>query len=526
MTTDQHSILYLSTTIPYVNAAPHVGFALELVQADALARYLRLTGREVFTSSGTDDHSLKNLRSASAAGEPIRGFLDRHTREFESLAQLLGVHFDAFVSTSRDPNHARSVQALLSACAANGDLYQRRYRGLYCVGCEQFYRPEELPQDLCPEHGEPLETIEEDNWFFRLSRYRAELERAIETDRIRVLPTERKNEVLSFIQRGLQDFSVSRSAERAHGFGLPLPGDSSQVVYVWVDALCNYLTAGAQRPRLLWRQAARRTHVLGKGVLRFHAVYWPALLASAGLPWPDELRVHGYLTVDGKKIGKSAGNGIDPRALIERFGKDALRYYLLKHTPAFKDADFSCERLVSAHDSELADELGNLALRTLTLYARIPTPIPARALEIGEAEAPLEECARGLAAQLEIAYSSHDFSSAGTLVWQLVRATNRYIDRNQPWRLLRSGTREDLAQAARVLSISVAALRVLSGALDPLVPDLAGALARATGAERSSRALLDTSLLGHLSAPVPKQNPTPLVPRLRERPARAPRRVE
>jgi methionyl-tRNA synthetase len=511
---------YLSTTIPYVNAAPHVGFALELVQADALARYARLSGQPFRTSTGSDDHSLKNVRAAAARGESVADFVAQNARAFVELAQLLGARFDEFVATSRDARHPASVARLLSACAARGDLYQKRYRGAYCVGCEQFYRPAELIDGACPEHAEPLEAIEEENWFFRLSRYQARLEEGIVSDKIRILPIERKREVLAFVRAGLDDFSVSRSRDRARGFGIEVPGDTSQVVYVWVDALSNYLTAGDFGGLGLecdWQRAERRVHVLGKGVLRFHAVYWPALLASAGLLWPDELRVHGYLTVEGKKIGKSAGNGVDPRELIREVGVDALRYYLLRHISPFKDADFSRQRLITAHDSELADELGNLALRVLTLASRAPELKLDCFTAATEAETRLDEVARPLAGRLRTAFADHELATAVSEVWELVRAANRYVDRTEPWRLAKSGVAADRERLATVLTTAFAALRLLANALAPFVPALAARLAIHVGGDIVPGALADTSLAAHAKAKAPLGAPTPLVKRLAPR---------
>jgi methionyl-tRNA synthetase len=281
---------YISTTIPYVNAPPHVGFALELVQTDAVARYVRLCGQRVITSTGSDDHSLKNVRAAEALGEPVAALVARQSRAFFELGRALDAGTDEVVSTSRDSRHVPAVERLFRACEAKGDLYLRDYRGAYCVGCELFYQPEELRGGLCPEHERAPELVEERNWFFRLSRYQNTLEQAIESDRIRILPEERKNEVLAFVRSGLDDFSISRSSERARGFGIGVPGDPSQVVYVWFDALANYLAAfdyGALGTDCGWERARRRTHVLGKGVVRFHAVYWPAILLSAGLALPD-----------------------------------------------------------------------------------------------------------------------------------------------------------------------------------------------------------------------------------------------
>ncbi|MFE9425058.1 methionine--tRNA ligase [Kitasatospora sp. NPDC006697] len=306
--TDRRS--YLTTTLPYVNARPHLGFALELVQADVLARHRRSRGEQVRLLGGTDENSLKNVLAAAAAGVPVADLVARNAAAFEALALPLEVDLDDFLRTSRDPRHAPGVAELWRRCAAAGDLYPRDYRGRYCVGCEQFYQPAELPDGRCPEHGTEPETVAERNWFFRLSRHTERLRAEITEGRLRIDPPARRNEVLALLDVGLPDFSVSRSRERARGWGIPVPGDDSQVVYVWWDGLAGYLTAlGLDSPGFerWWRGSDRRTQFCGKGVLRFHAVYWPAILLSAGLPLPTEVVVHDYLTVEGRKISKSAG---------------------------------------------------------------------------------------------------------------------------------------------------------------------------------------------------------------------------
>ena len=314
----KNQTLYLSTSIPYVNAAPHLGFAQELVIADAMARHYRRQGFDVRFQTGSDENSLKNVRAAQDAGMPVSDWVALHAEQFRSLKDTLDLSFDDFIRTSSEQRHAVGVETLWQHCMARGDLYRRHYRGLYCVGCEQFYEPGELVDGACPEHLAPLEIVEEENWFFRLSRYAKPLRTLIETDALHVQPAKRKREVLEFIDRGLHDFSVSRSRERAHGWGIPVPGDPYQVLYVWFDALGNYISAlnyGSDDDRLFlryWTHAARRIHVIGKGVVRFHAVYWPAMLLSAGVPLPTEVRIHDYLTVDGIKIAKSRGNAIGP----------------------------------------------------------------------------------------------------------------------------------------------------------------------------------------------------------------------
>jgi methionyl-tRNA synthetase len=368
------SDIYITTSIPYVNAAPHVGFALELVQADAYARHLRLLGHDVRFQCGTDDNSLKNVRAAEVAGLPVSEFVSSNADRFEGLGVQLEISNDEFIRTSNNPSHVACVHHLWKACASSGDLYRKSYEGLYCVGCEEFYDASELDNGRCPEHGVPLENVKEENWFFRLSRYRDRILELIEKDTLKIVPNHRRNEVLALLRRSLFDISVSRGAERSRGWGVPVP-EGDEVVYVWFDALANYLTGlgyGSEEGLFerYWCGDGERIHVVGKGISKFHAVYWVAILLSAGLPPPSSILIHGYVTVDGRKIGKSAGNGIDPERIIQAYGTpDALRYYLLRHVRCSDDGDFSEDRLEAAWSGELAAQLGNLTNRVLALLS-------------------------------------------------------------------------------------------------------------------------------------------------------------
>ncbi|MFN8542199.1 MAG: methionine--tRNA ligase, partial [Thermomicrobiales bacterium] len=278
-----HARCYITTAIPYVNARPHLGFALEVVEADTVARYRRLRGDEVRFQTGTDDNALKNVQAAEAEGIPTGQLVDRNAAYFAALREPLNLSFDDFIRTSGNPQHAAGAARLWELCEAQGDIYRRAYTGLYCVGCEQFYGEDELVDGLCPEHLRPPELVSEENHFFRLSRYAERLREVIASGELRIVPESRRNEVLRFIGRGLHDFSISRSQARARGWGIPVPGDPTQVMYVWWDALINYITAldfaadGEEYARF-WRENPHRTHVIGKGILRFHAVYWPAML--------------------------------------------------------------------------------------------------------------------------------------------------------------------------------------------------------------------------------------------------------
>jgi methionyl-tRNA synthetase len=469
---------YITTTIPYVNARPHIGHALELVQADVLARYRRGRGEAVRFQAGTDDNSLKNVLAAEAAGTGVREFVDRNAETFAALRGALSLTVDDFIRTSRDPRHRPGVERFWRACSR--DLYRRRYEGLYCTGCEQFYTPAELRDGRCPEHEAVPQQVSEENWFFRLSRYAEPLRAAITSGRLRVEPAGRRNEVLAFIDAGLDDFSVSRPAGRAGGWGIPVPGDPGQVIYVWFDALCNYVTAlgpGEEAYRRWWSGRGERIHLLGKGVLRFHAVYWPAMLLSSGQPLPTAVFVHDYLTADGRKISKSgaAGAALEPAGLAAAYGTDAVRWWLLREVPRTGDADFTTGRLVARADDELANGLGNLVNRVVAMIHRYRDGrVPGVA---GDAVAPgggrLAAACREANAAAGAALEDFDFRRATAAVWRVVDEANAFVSQARPWELARAGDgRLDV-----VLAQLLGACSVLGRELAPFVPDLAGRVA-------------------------------------------------
>ncbi|MGW9555123.1 methionine--tRNA ligase [Nocardiopsis sp. NPDC055551] len=464
---------HVTTAIPYVNGRPHIGHALELVQADTLARSHRDRGDEVRAQTGTDDNSLKNVLSARASGLRTATYVDRASRGFLDLAGPLSLSFDDTVRTAFDPRHRPGVERLWRACLARGDLYRRGYTGLYCTGCEQFYGADELPEGLCSEHGTVPEEVAEENWFFRLSRYQDRLHELVSSGEVLVEPDFRRREVLSFIASGLVDFSVSRSVERAHGWGIPVPDDPGQVIYVWFDALANYVTGagyGTDDHDHWWTLADQRVHVIGKGILRFHAVYWPAILLSAGLSPPTTLLVHEYLTADGDKIGKSTGNTIDPVAITERFGTDALRWWLLRDVGRSGDTDYTEARLIARHDEDLANTIGNLVNRTVSMVAKYRGgTVPG----VGSAELS-EACARAESSVNE-AIDAFDLRAATGAIVELADAGNRYVAEREPWLVARPERRGDIAPAAldSILAELVATGRTLARLLRPFLPDAA-----------------------------------------------------
>jgi methionyl-tRNA synthetase len=478
--------LYITTAIPYVNGNPHIGFALECVQADVLARQRRLRGDDVRFLSGTDDNSLKNVEAAVAAGLPVAGFVNTKAARFAALRDPLALSYDDFIRTSIDPRHRPGVERLWRACAAAGDLYERDYEGLYCVGCEAFVSPDDLVEGLCPEHDEPPEHVAERNWFFRLSRYEDELRHLIESGRLRVEPEHRRNEALGFIASGLADFSVSRSRERAQGWGISVPDDASQVIYVWFDALANYITAldygtGGERYATWWKNADERVHVIGKGIVRFHAVYWPAILLSAGEPLPTTIFVHDYVTAGGQKLSKSRPGTSDPVALAGRYGTDALRWWLLRDVPRAGDADFREER-VAARANELADELGNLVNRTIALVNRFrPAGVDAWASPPDEADALLAAVTQAPDA-VAGALERFDFRAGTNALWDVVTEANRFVSATQPWDLVKSEREGDTTASRRLDGILVTLLdacRATVRELRPFLPDAAARIEQA-----------------------------------------------
>ncbi len=364
--------IFLSTSIPYVNGAPHIGFAFECVQADVLARSLRASKNKVFFTTGTDENALKNVESAEKAGKEVQQFVDANAEAFSALCKDLQITHDTFIRTTSD-QHRAGAQKLWKLCEK--DIYKKAYSGLYCIGCETFYEDGEFADNICPNHQRKLELVEEENYFFALSRYQDKLELLLSSDTLKILPEYRKEELLNFIRKGLHDFSISRPTKRMKGWGIPVPDDEDQRMYVWFDALSNYITAlgfGSEDEspyQQFWTQSDLRIHVIGKDIIKFHGIYWPAMLMSAGLPLPTHLFTHGFITVDGQKMSKSIGNVVDPSALITQYGVDAVRYYLAREIPIHDDGDYSDTRMKQLYTSDLANELGNLISRSLAIAA-------------------------------------------------------------------------------------------------------------------------------------------------------------
>ncbi len=449
---------FITSAIPYVNAAPHVGHALEFVQTDTIARYHRLIGDDVRTLCGGDENALKNVQAAEKAGAPVQEFVDRNNTLFIKLADNLNARYDIWQKGSDQIHHFSSSQRLWELCVQKGDIYEKSYEGLYCVGCETFYEPEELNENgECIEHpGKPLEKVKEKNWFFRLSNYEKPIKDMILSGQLDIVPQKRKNEVLAFLERGLQDISISRSNERAKNWGVPVPGDPSQRMYVWFDALNIYQSGVGfgwdDKNYKKWWPAD--LHVIGKGITRFHAIYWPAFLLSAGLTAPRQIFTHEYFTVNGQKMSKTLGNVIDPMMLIDTYGADPLRYYFLAKFSPFNDGDFSEEEFKKTYNADLANGLGNLVARVGKMAKNLNFKLKTvnfSELNTGNYKKATEE---------------YRFNDALACVWEQVKAADKHIDEHEPWKLT-----GDALHA--VLETSINQIIEIATLLQPFLPTTA-----------------------------------------------------
>ena len=363
------SSYYITTAIDYVNGKPHIGHALEKVQADALARYQRLLGKDVFFATGVDEHGAKIVRAAGQAGSAVQEFVDSNTSVFRAMADMLNVSYSAFVRTSDKKAHWGSVVKLWNVLLENGDMYKKQYQGLYCVGHEAFVTSKDLNSNgVCELHNAKPDVVEEENYFFRLSSYTDAIQQAIESNELMIYPTERKNEVLSLLSQGLEDVSFSRPRKDLQ-WGIPVPDDDTQTMYVWADALTNYISVlGYEHNSDQFQQYwPADVHIIGKDILRFHSAIWIGMLLSANIPLPKCIVAHGFVSVDGVKMSKSLGNVVDPLALVEKYGADPVRYFLLAEISSTQDGDFSYEKLETRCNADLAFGFGNFTSRISSL---------------------------------------------------------------------------------------------------------------------------------------------------------------
>lgn len=466
---------YICTAISYVNAAPHIGHALEFIQADALSRYHRLRKDRTFFLTGTDEHGVKIYETAKEAGIDTSEFVDRNAQKYIALKDQLHLSYDDFIRTTSE-RHKAGVTKIWKKMEEAGDIYKGIYKGNYCVGCEAFIPDKDLVDGKCPIHQKVPQILEEENYFFKLSRYSDQIKKMIESDEVLVLPESRKKEMLNIIgEEGLKDVSFSRP-KNVLPWGIPVPGDDTQVMYVWCDALSNYITAidyenEGELFKELWPCDVQ---LIGKDILRFHAGIWIGMLISAGIVPPKAIYVHGFVTSEGQKMSKSLGNVVDPLAYIEKYGTDALRYYLLREIPTMDDGDFSHSRFVDVYNSELANSLGNLVNRVLTMVQRY-----------SDSKIPPVTSGEGIVIKIEDifaryggAFAAFDLKAACECVVELTDFANKYIDDTKPWALAKEENSEKLSE---VLYNLLEILRFLDILLIPLLPEPANKIAACLG---------------------------------------------
>lgn len=449
---------FVTTSIPYVNANPHIGFAMELLQADVLARAARQQGKSVIFSTGTDEHGTKIQEKADENKVTPKAYADKISQNFRDLSTLLNISADRFIRTT-DPAHEQRAQIIWKNLEK--DIYKGKYTGWYCVGCETFVTEAIAKENkgVCPIHQKPYQKIEENNYFFKLSNYTNQIEKAILDGTFEVIPATKKNEILQVIKDGLDDISISRPKEKI-AWGVPVPGDKTQVMYVWFEALMNYLTViGYPEHDDFKAYWPADVQVIGKDIIRFHAAIWPGMLLGLGLPLPKKLYVHGFINVEGQKMSKSIGNVIAPKDVVDEFGVDALRYYLLRYIPSHDDGDFSRQRMFEVYNNELANELGNAVQRTVAMIQQYQNgligDIPGAEHDVAQYWQAIEDCR---------------FDRALDEVWEQVRGLNQYIDEEKPWVINKEGDKEHLQE---VLAYQASCLVEIADMLQPFMPETA-----------------------------------------------------
>jgi len=449
---------YVTTSIPYVNGEPHLGHAMEFVMADVIARRARLDGEDVIYSTGTDEHGGKIAEKAAEHKLEPKALADQMSASFSRLAAKLNISNDRFIRTT-DPGHEQRAQLIWKALQK--DIYKDSYVGWYCTGDEEFFSEKivKLNNGTCPDHNRPYEKIEEENYFFKLSKYNDQIKQAIESGDYEIIPKTRRNEALGVLKEGLEDISISRPKDKI-SWGIPVPGDDTQVMYVWFEALMNYITVlGYPEHQDFKDYWPANVMVIGKGILRFHAAIWPGMLMGLGLPLPAKLYVHGYVTVDDKKMSKSLGNSVSPNEIIDKYGADAFRYYFLRHIPSYNDGDFSWQAFEDAYNNELANELGNAVQRTVVMAQKYQSGVigdmPSAEHDIAQYERAIAEC---------------HFDRALDEVWAQVRGLNQYIEEAKPWVIAKEKDTEHLQE---VLAYQASALLSIATLLEPFLPETA-----------------------------------------------------
>lgn len=465
---DKFGKFYITTSIPYANAGPHVGHILDPLIADVLARYRRSRGEEVKFLVGTDEHGAKIVRKAEEENKTPQELVDENSAKFRALREILNLSWDDFIRTSDKARHWPGAQKMWKALVGSRDIYKKNYHGLYCVGHEAFVTEKDLVNGKCEDHQKEPEVIDEENWFFRLSKYPKEIESKIRNRELRIIPETRQNEILSFMKQGLEDVSFSRPSKDL-SWGVPVPNDPTQTMYVWCDALVNYISAigyGHEDEKALnefekWWPA--EIHVIGKDNLRFHAAIWPGMLLSAGLPLPHLIFVHGFVNVEGQKISKTVGNVISPYEVAKKYGTDAVRYYFLREFPSYDDGDFSYKKFEERYNGDLANGLGNLVARVATLGAKLEGIYD---FENKVDDAVLEKVKK-IKNEYEKAIEEIRLNEALARIWELISFADSFINEKKLWLV------KEESELNKYLSSVSYIIVALSGLLGPLLPDAA-----------------------------------------------------
>jgi methionyl-tRNA synthetase len=448
---------YVTTSIPYVNGEPHVGHALEFIQADVLARTARQQGKNVIFSTGSDEHGSKVFQTAVKLGMTPEDLAAKMSEKFKELAKSLNISNDRFIRTS-DKGHEQRAQIIWKNLSQ--DIYKAKYVGWYDVKQEEFIPESKAdPERMKPDHPQAYQKLEEENYFFKLSKYTDEVKKAIESDQFHIVPKTRKHEILSVLKEGLEDISISRPKDKL-SWGVPVPGDKTQVMYVWFEALMNYITVlGYPEHEDFKNFWPANVQVIGKDIIRFHAAIWPAMLLSLGLELPKQLYVHGFVTLNGETMSKSRGNVVAPKEVIDKYGAEAFRYYFLRHIPSYEDGDFSWEKIEAAYNNELANELGNAVQRTAAMIMKYQNGLIGDTPPATHDSAPIKE-------HVEQCH----FDRALDEIWEQVRGLNQYIDETKPWEIAKTDDKDHLRE---VLAYQASCLLEIADLIEPFLPETA-----------------------------------------------------
>lgn len=469
---------YITTSLVYTNAPPHIGFALESIQADVIARYRRLLGQEVFFLTGTDQHGAKVAKAAEEERKNPKEFVNEISRKVKALKQILHLSYDDFIRTTDRKKHWPAVKKVWLKLKENGDIYKKKYKGLYCSGCEAFITKKDLKNRKCVIHQKIPEIIKEENYFFRLSKYSREIEKIIIEDKIQIIPKTRKNEILNFIRQGLEDISFSRPRKDLK-WAIPVPGDSAASVYVWADALTNYISAlgyaeDSNKFKKFW---PANVHCIGKDILKFHGAIWPGMILSLGLQLPKAIFVHGFITVAGQKMSKSLGNVIDPFELVKKYGTDPVRYFLLREIPSTEDGDFTHEKFEQRYNADLASGLGNLMARVITMAGK--SKMKSKKLKTTVKNPEFNKVINETWKSYRHAIENFRFNEALVSIWKLISFCDKYIERERPW--------ERTKNQQLVINNLLFALANIAQMLRPLLPETAERIFKRLGIKIAAR---------------------------------------